>query len=370
MKILVVGGLARSLVNFRGPLLKAMVAAGHEVLAASSSGPSAVTAELRGMGVRFCPIPLSRAGLNPWADLQTLLALRRLIRREQPDRLLAYTAKPVIYSNLAAIGLSDVRVCSMIEGLGYSFGSENLRQKTIGKIAKLLYRISLRRSHNTFFLNPDDRNDLCAMGVISLAASTNIINGTGIDLSYYRREPLPHKLHFLLIARLLADKGIREYVAAARVLKKRYPEAQFRIAGSIDANRRSVAASELKAWQAEGVIDYLGELEDVRPALADCQVYVLPSYYREGQPRTVLEAMATGRPVITTDAPGCRETVVDGANGFLVPVRDPEALASAMERFIREPKLAERMAHASLQMARDKYDVHKVNAEIMRGMEL
>ena len=182
-------------------------------------------------------------------------------------------------------------------------------------------------------------------------------------------KPLPQQPRFLLIARLLADKGIREYVAAARTLKKRYPQAQFRIAGYTDSNPLSISATELEVWESKGIVEYLGSLDDVRPALADTQVYVLPSY-REGTPRTVLEAMATGRPIITTDSPGCRETVVEGENGFLVPIKDAEALAAAMERFIIEPGLGARMGSASLQLARDKYDVHKVNAAIMRGMGL
>ena len=369
MKILVIGGIARSLVNFRRPLLKAMVDAGHEVLAASGVGSDDLIAELREMGVRFFPVPLSRAGLNPYADLKTLLALRRLIRAEKPDRVLAYTAKPVIYSNLAARGSYGTCVYSMITGLGYGFGAHNLRQRIAGQLVQSLYRAVLKNTSGVFFQNPDDRDEFLGRGLLALDAPVMLINGSGVDLDWYAPQPLPQEPRFLLVARLLADKGIREYVAAARVLKKRYPQAQFRIAGNIDANPLSISAEQLKAWQAEGVIEYLGELDDVRPALASTQVYVLPSY-REGTPRTVLEAMAIGRPIITTDAPGCRETVVEGENGFLVPVKDAEALASAMERFIHDPDLAKSMGNASLQIARSKYDVHKVNAQIMRGMGL
>ena len=367
MKILVVGGIARSLVNFRGPLLKAMVEAGHKVVAAAGAESDDVSAELKKLGVRFCQIPLARAGLNPLGDLKTLLALRALIRREKPDCVLAYTAKPVIYGNLAARGVPGTRVYSMITGLGYGFGAHNLRQRITGQLVQTLYRAALKNTSGVFFQNPDDRDEFLTRGLLALDAPVTLINGSGVDLDWYAPQPLPQEPRFLLIARLLADKGIREYVAAARILKKRYPQAQFRIAGNIDANPLSISAEELAAWQAEGVIEYLGRLDDVRPALADTQVYVLPSY-REGTPRTVLEAMAMGRPIITTDAPGCRETVVEGENGFLVPIKDAEALAVAMERFILEPALATRMGNASLQLARSKYDVHKVNATIMQGM--
>lgn len=369
MKILVVGGIARSLVNFRGPLLKAMVEAGHEVLAASGTDSEDVTAELQKMGVRFCPVPLARVGLNPLGDLKTLLALRALIRRETPDCLLVYTAKPVIYGNLAVRSSPGTRVYSMITGLGYGFGAHNLRQRITGQLVQTLYRAALKNTSGVFFQNPDDRDEFLGRGLLALNESVTLINGSGVDLDWYAPQPLPKEPRFLLIARLLADKGIREYVAAACILKKRYLQAQFRIAGYIDANPLSISAAELEAWQDEGVIDYLGALDDVRPALADTQVYVLPSY-REGTPRTVLEAMAMGRPVITTDAPGCRETVAEGENGFVVPIKDVEALAAAMERFILEPDLATRMGSASLKLARSKYDVHKVNAAIMQGMGL
>lgn len=369
MKILVVGGIARSLVNFRGPLLKVMIAAGHEIVAAAGAQTVDVTAELQKIGVRFFPVPLARAGLNPLADLQTLFALRRLIRIEKPDCVLAYTAKPVIYSNLAVRGFPGTRVYSMITGLGYGFGAHNLRQRMTGQLVQTLYRAALKNTSGVFFQNPDDREEFLGRGLLALDAPVTLINGSGVDLDWYAPQPLPQEPRFLLIARLLADKGIREYVAAARILKERYPQAQFRIAGNTDANPLSISAAELKAWQAEGVIEYLGTLDDVRPAVADTQVYVLPSY-REGTPRTVLEAMAMGRSIITTDAPGCRETVVEGENGFLVPIKDAEALATAMEQFILEPDLATRMGSASLQLARDKYDVHKVNAAIMQGMGL
>lgn len=369
MKIIVIGGIPRSLINFRGPLLKALVAEHHDVIAVSAPASKDVISELAAMGVRFFPVPLSRAGLNPLGDLKTYMAIRTLFRSEKPDCILAYTAKPVIYSNIASHGFPDTRIYSMITGLGYGFGANNLRQRITGQLVQILYRTALKSADCIFFQNPDDRNEFVSRGLVAVDSPMTLINGSGVDLSWYRPKVLPHEPRFLLIARLLADKGIREYVTAARALKRRYPKAQFRIAGYIDSNPLSISAKEINAWQDEGVIHYLGNLDDVRPTLTDTQVYVLPSY-REGTPRTVLEAMAMGRPIITTDAPGCRETVVDGVNGFLVPVRDSEALASAMERFILEPSIAPRMGKASLQIARNKYDVRKVNEAIMQSMKL
>jgi glycosyltransferase involved in cell wall biosynthesis len=258
----------------------------------------------------------------------------------------------------------------MIEGLGYAFGTLTWRQWLLGYVVRNLYRVALQSSSGVFYLNPDDLKLFKDLRITPDDINVTLLNGIGVDQDWYLPCDLPAEPVFLLIARLLADKGIREYQHAARRLKARYPRARFLLAGDLDPNPLSIGAAELASWQADGAIEYLGHLDDVRPAFAAARVYVLPSYYREGTPRTVLEAMAMGRPIVTTDAPGCRETVVDGVNGYLVPVRDDVALEMAMERFILDPSLAERMGRESLAIAREKYDVHKVNAVIMAAMGL
>jgi len=198
-----------------------------------------------------------------------------------------------------------------------------------------------------------------------------VLNGSGVDTSHFAATPLQSsRPAFLLIARLLGDKGIREYVEAARIVKARHSETRFRLVGDLDTNPDSVSSDELYEWQAGGAVEYLGKLNDVRSAIADCSVYVLPSYYREGTPRTVLEAMSMGRAIITTDSPGCRETVVEGKNGFLVATRSVDELVAAMEKLIERPDLIERMGVESRRIAEEKYDVHKVNSVIMREMGL
>lgn len=191
------------------------------------------------------------------------------------------------------------------------------------------------------------------------------MNGSGVDVADYALAPLPQNPSFLLIARLLGDKGVREYAQAARKVKAQYPDSIFRLVGWIDDNPDAIGQLELDEWVSSGTVEFLGKLADVRPAIADCNVYVLPSY-REGTPRTVLEAMAMGRPVITTDAPGCRETVTDGDNGFLVSVMAVDELAAAMVRFIESPELVASMGERSRLVAEQKYDVHRVN-EFMLG---
>jgi glycosyltransferase involved in cell wall biosynthesis len=368
-KVLVCASAPRSLLNFRRELLEEMVSRGHEVVAAAAGPANDVQDRLAALGVQYWNIPIQRAGLNPLRDSQTLSALRELYARERPDVALAYTAKPVIYSGLAARH-GKPAVFAMITGLGYGFGSGSLRQLLVGFVMKKLYRAALRNCAGVFFQNPDDRKLFAKQRLIRKGSPVHMINGSGVNLSWYTPAPLPTQPAFLLVARLLVEKGVREYAEAAVMVRAKYPGTRFLLVGDLDPNPSSIRAKELDSWQTIGAIEYLGRLEDVRPAYEQASVYVLPSFYREGTPRSVLEAMAMGRPVITTDSPGCRETVVDGLNGFLVPVKNSEALAEAMERFIKNPALIPGMGKESLRMAREKYDVHKVNKVILEAMRL
>lgn len=370
MRILVVGGLPRSLINFRGPMLRAMVSAGHSVWACANGTDVVIEAELKKLGVQYCPVLLKRTGINPLVDIMTLLQLACLIRKVKPQAVLAYTIKPVIYGGIAA-ALCNIRsIYSMITGLGYAFMKpSSLKLRLINILVKLLYLVSLKNSQKVFFLNPDDMELFIALKIVQPKQAV-LINGTGVDVDYYPFIALSNEPVFLMIARLLADKGVRVYAAAAEKVKQAFPQTRFLLAGDLDPNPSAIRRTELRNWQKSGAIEYLGYLQDVRPAIAESSVYVLPSYYREGTPRTVLEAMSMGRPVITTDAPGCRETVQEGRNGFLVPVRNVTALVKAMKNFINEPELITKMGQQSRQIVVEKYDVKKVNKLILETMGL
>ena len=202
-----------------------------------------------------------------------------------------------------------------------------------------------------------------------------VVNGSGVNVTDFNVLPLPQneqqqaKISFLLIARLLVDKGVREYAEAAKIIQQQYPHVEFNLVGWIDENPSAITQQELDQWVTKKTVKYWGKLADVRPAIAESSVYVLPSY-REGTPRTVLEAMAMGRAIITTDAPGCRETVVDGDNGFLVEVKSVDSLVDAMQKFINQPELIEKMGNRSREIALHKYDVHQVNTHMMQEMGL
>lgn len=365
-RIIIVASYLDSISKFRGSLVGQLKARGYEVHVAAPVGVGDDVASVESLGVELHPIPLGRTSLDIRADLATLVALFRLFRRVRPQALLAYTAKPVIYGLLAARVVGVRRRAAIITGLGYAFGGE---RKWLFLLVKRLYAVALRFADPVFFQNPDDKKLFLELGILRSTDKVKVISGSGVDTEFFSPAKFPPGLSFVMIARLLKDKGVREYVEAARQVRRVCPEARFFLVGWIDSNPSAIRPEELEAWIAAGDIEFLGKMVDVRPAIADATVYVLPSY-REGTPRTVLEAMAMGRPVITTDAPGCRETVADGENGFLVPVGAVGELAEAMLRFASNPALASDMGRKSRYIAELKYDVRKVNAAIIAAMKL
>tara|TARA_R110002020_G_scaffold29239_1_gene92368 strand:+ start:35428 stop:36552 length:1125 start_codon:yes stop_codon:yes gene_type:complete len=368
--ILIIASYPDSLITFRGALIDALVAKGFAVhVAAPSLALGHPTArQLTARGATPHEIKLSRTGMNPLADIKAALGMYALIRKIKPTWMLAYTIKPVVYGLMAGRLAGVAHRFALITGLGYAFqGEEQGGRSNVRWLVQRLYGAALSGAHKVFFQNPDDELLFRSLAILPKSVPSCVVNGSGIPVDQFVLAGLPTALQFLLIARLLGDKGIREYAEAASQLKQRHPHAVFRLVGWIDENPDAIHQEELESWVNSGVIDFLGKLEDVRPAIEKCSVYVLPSY-REGTPRTVLEAMAMGRPIITTDAPGCRETVVDGDNGFLVPVKSVSALVEAMERFILDPDLAVRMGKRSREIAVEKYDVHKVNAFMLSEM--
>lgn len=368
-KLLLIAGLAESILNFRGDLLRSCQAAGAEVHVAAPVLDPCMQQEMASLGWRVHDIPLQRTGTNLVSDFLTVWALYRLMRKVRPEYVLTYTIKPVVYGSVAAWLARVPFRFAMITGLGYTFMG-NAERRILAGLVQRMYRFALCRVRKVFFQNPDDETLFRQLNLLEPYSLSRVINGSGVNLTQFSMTPLPQEsTTFLLIGRLLGDKGVREFVLAAQQVKALHPTARFTLVGWIDENPDAIEQAELDAWLKQGTLHYLGRIKDVRPALAACSVYVLPSY-REGTPRTVLEAMAMGRPIITTDAPGCRETVFDGENGFLVPVKSVDALVVAMERFIKEPDLAARMGKRSREIAEDKYDVHKVNAVMIREMGL
>lgn len=367
-KIVIISHYSPSLINFRGDLIRAMVELGHKVICL---GPEAGFEQpMQELGADYRQISLHRTGLNPLKDVKTLFSLRKVLKEIKPDIVFSYTVKPIVYGSIAAHMAGVRRMYAMITGLGYVFIGQTFKQRLLTQIVAFLYRRGLKYNQVIFFQNPDDLHLFVSKGIVPKTVKPVLVNGSGVNIEKFAfAPPKLSPVTFLLIARLIKDKGILEYVESARLLKQKYPAAKFQLLGPLDINPAAITQEQLERWTKEGIIEYLGKTNDVRPYIAEASVYVLPSY-REGTPRSVLEAMSMGRPIITTDAPGCRETVIDGRNGFLVPVKDVDALKSAMEKFILEPDLISQMGKQSRIIAEEKYDVRKVNRAILQEMGL
>ncbi|OYU17901.1 MAG: glycosyltransferase family 1 protein [Rhodobacteraceae bacterium PARR1] len=350
-----------------------MLAGGHSVHTVAPAGPAWVTDTLAEWGAHHHVVELQRAGLNPLKDLAFARHIIRLCRELRPDVLLAYTVKPVVYGALAGRWCGVPTIATMVTGLGFAFMPvRGWRHALTRGVAWLLYKSAMHSAHCVFFQNPDDRADFQRLALLNRRLRVGMVNGSGVNLDHYTHSPLPEGTprRVLLIARLLADKGVREYIEAARLVRKRHPDVVFEIIGPFDPNPAAIRKAEIEAAVQDGSVRYLGPMDDVRPALRGCHVYALPSY-REGTPRSVLEAMAMGRPVVTTDAPGCRETVVDGLNGRMVPPRNAQALANALDQMLTLDRTAlQRMGNEARRMAEEKYDVHRVNRQLMEPMGL
>ena len=378
MKFLMISSFLPSVLNFRGKLLEAIHAKGYDiyVMAPELSQFPDEHQKLQALGYHIYEIPMQRTGTNPIKDLNTLMEMYRLIRKIQPDIVLCYTIKPVIYGTLAAWLARVPKRFALITGLGYAFQNvESGKRSLFQKLVHGLYAQALKHAEKVFFQNPDDLKLFQDMYLLEAHKPTVVVNGSGVNVQDFDVMPLPLndqgivKASFLLIARLLGDKGVREYAEAARIIKAKYPETEFHLVGWIDDNPSAISQAELDTWVSEKTVNYWGKLSDVRPAIAESSVYVLPSY-REGTPRTVLEAMAMGRAVITTDAPGCRETVSNGVNGYLVGVKSVDDLVQSMQYFIEDPKLIAYMGQRSREIALNKYDVLQVNTHMMTEMEM
>jgi glycosyltransferase involved in cell wall biosynthesis len=372
-RIAVIASYTPSLTNFRLELLKRMVESDCEVFAFAPENDPVVIAQLRSIGVSFIQIDMGRAGLNPLADLKTLWLLWRQLRRLKPDLVLPYTMKPIIYGGIAARLAGQNERSFLVTGLGHVF-SDAVKSRKLALVRRLsvvLYRFALRNAKVVFAYNSADVEDIERYHLIDGKTPLVLVPGSGVDLDHFANAEIPAgPVTFLLIARLLKDKGIFDYVEAARRLRAEYPQAQFRLLGHFDPNPTAISRQQIAAWTREGLIDYLGETTDVRPYLAACSAFVLPSYYREGIPRSILEAMATGRAIVTTNLPGCRDTVEEGINGFTIEPQHPGQLADSLRTFLRDPSLAQRMGARSRQIAQAKFDVHHVNRILLERMGL
>lgn len=367
MKFLLISPKNRTVYNFRGDLVRAIIARGYEVVV---TGPDQTDLnKIEALGARFVEIPMNKTGTNILGDLKYRKALKELILTERPEVTLGYTSKPVIYGALAAHAAGVKNINSMITGGGYTFTAKTTKAKLLGAIVRTLYKHSLKLANHVIFQNEDDENEFCSLGLADRKKS-HIVNGSGVNMEQFSPVPLPEQPAFFMLSRLLKSKGVMEYLEAARTVKAEFPETRFYLLGKYEtAMQDAIPRETVEPYIQDGIVERFEETSDVRPYYAQCSVYVLPSY-REGTPRTVLEAMAMGRPILTTDTNGCRETVENGVNGYLVPVGDSNALADKMKKLIKNPDLIPQMGAESMRICKEKFEVKKVNAEMLRIMEI
>ena len=375
-KIVFIGTVASSFYGFRADLIFSLLKKGYQVYAFTSEYTVEDLEKIRQLGAIPVTYTLNRGGLNPLLDIFATYQLSKKIRAINPDLVFSYFSKPVIFGTLAAKLAKVPRIMGMLEGLGYTFTEQpdelSKKTKLIKKIQVFLYKIALPYLDKLIFLNPDDAKDLLEKYAIKVK-KVEVLGGIGLNLKDYPYQPLDSlnsPIKFIFIGRLLKEKGIHEFVQAAKLVKKIYPVTQFTVLGAIDHhNLGALQQTELDTLIASNIIHYPGHVNNVEDWISDSHIFVLPSY-REGVPRSAQEAMAIGRAIITTDVPGCRETVINSVNGFLIPKWNPEALAEKMIYFIEHPEKIRLMGAESYKIAVEKFDAEKVNQRLMNILGL
>ncbi|MEG2748813.1 MAG: glycosyltransferase family 4 protein [Acinetobacter sp.] len=369
-KIIIIGTTASNLFIFRKDFIVACIQKKMHVVAFVSEYTDEWIEKLSELGAEVVTYNLSRGGLNPFADISSTVQLTQKIKKIRPDIVFSYSAKPVIYGTLAAKAAKAPVIIGMLEGLGYTFteqpDGQTAKTKLVRNIQILLYRIAFKYMDKIIFLNNDDKKDL--MGSYNLKKpESHVLGGIGLNFDNYQfSTPESYPVKFLFIGRLLKEKGVFELIEAMRIVKSIHPDAHFTVLGEIDhENLGALTQETLDQLIQENIFEYPGYVENVPDWITKTSIFVLPSY-REGVPRSTQEAMAIGRPIITTDVPGCRDTVVDGVNGFLVPKWDIDALVEKMCFFIENPEQISIMGQESYKIACEKFDVHKVNKRLFK----
>lgn len=366
MKILVVSPKNKTVFNFRGDLIKDMIAKGNEVYV---TGPNKEFVEdIMAIGVKdFIEVPLVKDNTSISGDLAYLEKLKEVMKKVQPELVFEYTIKPVIYGSIAAKSCGVKKIYPMVTGLGRVYASESLKNKVVRKIIKTLYQIAFKGCNKVIFQNPDDVQEFVE-GHYLPENKCVVVNGSGVNMNRFYRSDIPKKPVFLMVSRIIKEKGVLDFAQAAREVKKKVPEARFIVLGGYDMSIGALKEEDIKEYIDDGSIELPGEVKDPVSFYAQASVFVLPSYYREGLPRTILEGMSCGRPIITTDWTGCREPIEDGVNGYLVPIKNQEELAKRMYELATDREKVLKMSDAAYKTCKEKYAVEIVNQQMRKVM--
>jgi len=368
-RILIIGATSTSLTNFRGDFIRCLIKEGFDIYTAASNYSGDTISRLKDFGVvSTFDYTLQRTGLNPFNDLKTIFDLKKIIKENNIDLVFPYTVKPVIYGTFAA-NMCKVPVISLITGLGFAFTGLTFKAKVLQRLNEFLYKRTIRKNKVVVFQNSDDRNLFLERNILKPKNNTAIVSGSGINLDNFNfrvNNNTTNTISFLIVARLIREKGINLYVDAAKILKKKHPNAEFHVIGPAQNSPSAIKIEELIALNEEGTLIYHGGQSNIPEHLVNRDVFVLPSFYREGVPRSILEALSVGLPIITTDTPGCRETVLKNKNGILIAPQSLDELVEAMTFFITNREKLKEMGVNSRKYAEERFDVNIINNDLLK----
>ncbi|BFP42761.1 glycosyltransferase family 4 protein [Flavobacteriaceae bacterium GF1] len=370
-KILLIASLAESLIHFRGDFMAALVKQGYTVFAAAPDISREVLDDLKELQVNPLAIDLDRTGLNPLNDLRLVLQLKKIVRKYEIDLVFPYTIKPVVYGSMAA-RMVGVPVISLITGLGFTFSGASRKAKFLQQITKRLYRFALRSNKLVIFQNEDDLQLFKKSNILAKDQRTSIVNGSGVNLNRYPfriKKANTATIKFVIVARLIREKGIQLFMDSATALKEHFTNAEFHVIGGQADPPSGINVDVLRQLDDANIIVFHGIKDNVPEFLQEMDVFVLPTFYREGVPRSILEALSVGMPVITTDMPGCKETVIPKKNGFLIPPNSLDHLLDACRYFLENPSAVEEMGKQSRLLAERKFDVNIINNSLIQHIK-
>ena len=362
-KFILISPKNRSAYNFRGDLIKDIQKKGYDVVV---TGPNKEGVDrIEALGAKFVEVPVNKNGLNPFADIAYCQNLRRIMKQEKADAIMGYTIKPVIYGSIAGWLAGVKKRTAMVTGAGYLFASKSLKARIIRLISFVLYRIGLGAAQKVIFQNVDDLNEFVANGLVK-KEKCHVVNGSGVNMTKFTPSDYPQIPTFFFLGRLVNAKGGMDFVKAANIVKGKYPDSRFMILGKIDKTLPdAITEEDLMPYVNDGTVDLFPETDNIAQYYAMSSVFVLPTAYREGTPRVILEALASARAIITTFTPGCKETVKDGVNGFFIDIHSPKDCAEKMIHFIEHPEDVEKMGKESLELCKNKYEVSIINRNMI-----